>query len=85
MNDIKEMMEKVQKPTRDQLEANIKISHNWITAIRAGNYGGKDVLHIATLLDFLQNQHNNAVKDFEAQFPPAAAPQWEKPQAVAHE
>lgn len=90
---IAEMMNKVQKPTRDQMEANIKISHNWITAVRAGTYSGKDTLHIATLLDFLQNQNLQAVKDYEAQFPAAAAPEWKGsdkvavgvPQAVAHE
>ena len=85
---IKDMMEKVAKPTRDQLEANIKVSHNWITAVSSGTFNGAACLHIATLLDFLQQQNKLAVKDFEAMYPPAATPEWTKPevaQAIAHE
>ncbi len=67
--DIKTMIGEIQKPTRDQLEANIKISHNWKTAVASGTFAGAQSLHIATLLDFLQTQHNEAVKAYEAAFP----------------
>ena len=79
MNSIKEMMEAAQtnsnpahepqKPTREQLEANIKISHNWMTAVGSGTYHGNQSLHIATLLDFLQTENKKAVSAYEAAFP----------------
>lgn len=71
----KEMMEKVAgKPTREQLEANVKISHNWKTAVASGTFAGAQALHIATLLDFLQNENKKAMEAYEAEF--AAHPEW---------
>jgi len=69
------------KPTREQLEANIKISHNWITAIRSGTFAGAQSLHVATLLDFLGKQHEDAVKSYEAAFP--AQPEFGKKPELA--
>ena len=73
----KEMMEKLQgKPSRQELEANIKIAHNWMTAVRGGTYQGHQTIHIATLLDFLERQHSENVKRFDAEF--AVHPEWAK-------
>ena len=67
-------------PTRDQLEANIKISHNWITAIRSGQFAGGVSLHVATLLDFLQKQNEQATAEYEAAA--ASHPEWGKQEAA---
>ena len=88
MNGVKDMMggvaEKVNKPKREELEANIKISQNWITAVKAGNFPGAFAMDIGMLLGFLANQNELAKKDYEAMFPPA---EWGKKPAtgVAHE
>lgn len=74
MNGIKEMSETANKATREQLEANIKISHNWKTAVASGTFAGAQALHIATLLDFLANENAKAVKVYESEFP--ADVQW---------
>jgi lipopolysaccharide biosynthesis regulator YciM len=84
MSTTKEMMEKLQekpdysKPNKQQLEQNIQISHNWIKAITSGTFPGHASLHIATLLDFLQRQHQDATKEFESLHP---APEFGKPEA----
>ena len=62
-------------PKAKELEQNIKIAHNWMTALRSGTFKGQECLHIATLLDFLQVQHDSAVKAFEAMHP---APEFGK-------
>ena len=64
------------KPTRDQLEANVKISHNWKTAVASGTYSGHQALHIATLLDFLTSENVKAVAAFEAEY--KIHPEWKK-------
>ena len=80
MTDTKTMMEKLQSPTKEQLEANIKVSHNWMTAVRSGTFQGHQAIHIATLLDFLETQNRASVKEFEAMMP---APEFGKPEEVA--
>ena len=62
------------KPSREQLEANVQISHNWHTAVASGQFQGAQALHIATLLDFLSKQNAEATKIWEAEF--AAHPEW---------
>lgn len=78
---IEQVMEDVAKkewvPSRNELEANIKVSHNWITAVNSGTFHGAASLHIATLLDFLQKQHDAAVAQYEKQS--AGHPEWAKP------
>jgi hypothetical protein len=76
------MMERLQgnenpafeKPSRAQLEANVKISHNWKTAVASGTFSGHQALHIATLIDFLEKQNAEAIKVFEAES--LAHPEW---------
>jgi hypothetical protein len=78
MTGVKETMEEVQQKelgeSRQQLEMNIKIAHNWRTAVSAGMFSGRDWMHIATLLDFLQKQHDESVKQYETKFP--ATPEY---------
>lgn len=76
-------MNKPQAFSREQLEGNIKISHNWMTAVRAGTYKGHEALHIATLLDFLQKQHDQARLDYEAES--LQHPEWGKDKKIAME
>lgn len=82
---IEQVMEDVAKkewvPSRNELEANIKVSHNWITAVNSGEFKGSASLHIATLLDFLQKQHDSAVAQYEKQSP--AQPEWKDKGPVA--
>ena len=85
MESSKEMIERLQNehgagPSRQELEANIKIAHNWITAVSSGTYQGHQSLHIATLLDFLKQQHDKNVQLFEAEV--VKHPEWKKPEAV---
>ena len=77
MKSTEQMMTDLQTPNREQLEANIKISHNWITALRSGTFSGGVALHIATLLDFLEKQNSEAVKTYESTF--QKVPDWSKP------
>ena len=72
-NSAVDMVETV-KPSREQLEANVQISHNWRTAVASGQFQGAQALHIATLLDFLSKQNAEATKIWEAEF--AAHPEW---------
>lgn len=60
--------------TRDQHIAKIKSFQNWITAVNAGQYHGRDSLHIATLLNLLQAEHDQAMKDFERES--LTHPEW---------
>ena len=79
MTDTKTMMDKLQAPTKAQLEANIQVSHNWMTAVRAGTFPGHTAIHIATLLDFLEQQNKACVKEYETLHP---APEFSKPEAA---
>ena len=83
MTDTKTMMEKLQAPTRAQLQANIQISHNWMTAVRSGTFPGHASLHVATLLDFLEKQNAEATKAYEAES--LSHPEWgtKEPTGVA--
>jgi hypothetical protein len=60
--------------TRDQHQAKIKSFSNWIGAVSAGSFVGKDSLHIATLLNLLESEHAQALADFEAQS--LTHPEW---------
>lgn len=77
-----EMMEKVgsvgqpAKPSREQLEGNIRTLKFWTSAIEGGQYKGKDAIHITTLLNFLDHQFQMATKEFEENYSAAAAPEW---------
>lgn len=74
-----------EKPTKDQLEANIKISHNWATAVRSGTFSGAQSLHVATLLDFLMSENKKALMAYEQEA--LTHPEWgvkvELPQPAA--
>ena len=70
------MMEKLQGQSRAELEGNIQVAHNWITAITGGTYQGHQALHIAALLDFLKRQYDENVKIYEAQ--KLKHPEWTK-------
>ncbi len=66
---LEEMMNDLQKqdaPTREQLEGDVKASHNWATAVRAGTYQGHVAVHIAQLLLFLDTEHEKAKQRYEA-------------------
>lgn len=64
--------------TREQLEANVKVSMEWLNAMRAGTYPGMVVPQIAGLMGFLTTQHQLALIDYEkASF---AHPEWGGPQ-----
>ena len=66
---------------RQEAEANIKVSRNWITAINSGTFPGYASLHVATLLDFLTKQNEIHTKAYEEMF--AAHPEWaKKPEAA---
>ena len=51
--------------TRDEHQAKIKSFSNWISAVQEGTYRGADALHIATLLNLLTAERDQALKDFE--------------------
>lgn len=70
----------MEKPTKDQLAENVKISNNWIRAVSSGTFSGIMAIHVATLLDFLTKQHDEAKAQYEAMVNP---PEWNKP--VLHE
>ena len=73
-------------PTRDQFENKIKAFHNFMTAIRAATVAGSQAIHIAALLNLLENEYAAAVKDYEAAS--ATHPEWgskaPQPGPVAH-
>jgi hypothetical protein len=52
-------------PTRDQLQADVRISAAWRDAVKAGTFAGKDAESIATLVQFLQDQHEKALTRYE--------------------
>ena len=56
----------VLKPTMEQLEANCRVSQNWIRAIKRGTFQGGDAMDIATLSDFLVRSNETAIQEFEA-------------------
>ena len=70
----------MENPTKEQLAENIKISNRWVKAISSGTFSGIVALDIATLIDFLTKQHDEAKKQYEAMVNP---PEWQKP--VLHE
>lgn len=78
---LKDLIDEKNQLTREQLQANVQISHNWKTAVASGEYKGAVSLHIATLLDFLEKEHVKAVAAYEAAFP--AQPQFGRPPAPA--
>ncbi len=60
--------------TRDQHQAKIKSFANWIKAVNAGTYAGRDSLHIATLLNLLESEHAQSLADFERES--MTHPEW---------
>ncbi len=60
--------------TRDQHQAKIKSFSNWIAAVSAGQFQGSDSLHVATLLNLLEAERNQAMKDFERES--LTHPEW---------
>jgi hypothetical protein len=60
--------------TRQQLEENVRVSAQWIAALKRGNFQGSDLFDMANLLGFLVAQNKKSTDDFEA----AAAihPEW---------
>lgn len=79
LKNVAEEVKELAKPlTRDQLEANVKVSMEWIKAIRAGTYPGSFVAEIAGLVGFLTNQHQLALADYEKES--FKHPEWGGPQ-----
>ncbi len=66
-------------PTRDQYENKIKAFHNFMTAVRSGTFNGVQCIHIAALLNLLENEYAAAVKDYEGAS--ATHPEWGRPAA----
>lgn len=60
--------------TRDQHQAKIKSFSNWIGAVNEGTYRGSDSLHIATLLNLLTAERDQALADFERES--MTHPEW---------
>ncbi len=60
--------------TRDQHQAKIKSFSNWIVAVNAGTFRGSDSLHIATLLNLLTAERDQAMQDFERES--LTHPEW---------
>ena len=73
-------------PSREQHENKIKAFHNFLTALRAATFNGVQAPHIAALMQLLEQEYAQAVKDYEN----AAAqnPEWgvkvTKEPATAH-
>jgi hypothetical protein len=80
MEKIEKMIEAKNEMTREQLQANVQISHNWKTAVASGEFKGSVSLHIATLLDFLENENKKAIAAYEAAFP--ATPEFGRKETV---
>lgn len=84
MQDTKDMMDKIQgRPSREQLENNVKVFHNFRTAVRSGTFAGAQAPHIAALLSLLDHEHDDNMKKYEAES--LAHPEWsgKKPEPVA--
>ena len=60
--------------TRDQHQAKIKSFSNWIGAVSNGTFKGGDSLHIATLLNLLTAERDQALEDFERES--LTHPEW---------
>lgn len=63
-----------------ELENKIKAMHNFRTAVRSGTFSGGVAHHIAALANLLDNEHDAALAEYEAQL--AAHPEWGRPKDV---
>lgn len=64
-----------------ELENKIKAMHNFRTALRSGTFSGNVAHHIAALANLLDNEHDAALKEYEAQL--AIHPEWGRPKELA--
>lgn len=60
-----------------ELENKIKAMHNFRTALRSGTFAGAVAHHIAALANLLDNEHDSAVEQYEADM--AVHPEWGRP------
>lgn len=60
--------------TRPQHENKIKAFHNFMTAVRSGTFNGVQAIHIAALLNLLEQEYAQAIKDYEAAA--STHPEW---------
>jgi hypothetical protein len=66
-----------EKPSKTQLEANVRVSDLWRKAVRRGTFSGSDAEAIGTLINFLDDQNRQAVAAYEAEM--AVHPEWGRP------
>ena len=66
--------------TRDQHEEKIKALSNFVTAVNAGQYHGRDAVHIAALLNLLTRECDAAMAQYEAER--LTHPEWGVRQAA---
>lgn len=66
-----------EKPSKLDMENKIKAMHNFRTAVRAGTFPGHATVHIAALLNLLDNEHDSAASDYEAES--LKHPEWGRP------
>lgn len=52
-------------PTRDQLQADVRISAAWRDAVKKGTFCGADAEAIGGLVHFLNDQHEKALTRYE--------------------
>ncbi len=64
-----------------ELENKIKAMHNFRTALRSGTFSGGVAQHIAALGNLLDQEHDAAVAEYEAQL--AVHPEWGVPKDLA--
>lgn len=60
--------------TRDEHEGKIKSFTSWIGAVEQGTFPGKSSLHIATLLNLLNKELDQALADYERES--MSHPEW---------
>ncbi len=71
-----------QTPSRKfMLEENIKTSKMWADSIKRAQFSGSDARAIAGLINFLDDQHDKSLAEYEAES--LRHPEWGRPKELA--